>query len=120
MKRVLVVDDKASSRELVRTLLESVGYGVSEAADGREAVSVASEVSPDLILLDLQMPVLDGFGALQQLRADPRFEKLPIVALTASAMQGDREKAIAAGFTGYVSKPVRLAALRAELARLLP
>jgi CheY-like chemotaxis protein len=82
-------------------------------------VTVAREVSPDLILLDLQMPVLDGFGALRQLRADPRFEKLPIVALTASAMQGDREEAISAGFTGYVSKPVHLAALRAELARLL-
>jgi CheY-like chemotaxis protein len=120
MKRVLVVDDKASSRELVRTLLERAGYAVSEAADGREALAVAREAPPDLILLDLQMPVLDGFGALHQLRADPRFEKLPIVALTASAMQGDREKAIAAGFTGYVSKPVRLAVLRAELARLLP
>ncbi len=119
MRQVLVVDDKASSRELVRTLLETAGYAVSEAANGREAVDIARETAPDLILLDLQMPVLDGFGALHEIRADPRFAKLPIVALTASAMQGDREKAIAAGFTGYVSKPVRLATLRAELDRLL-
>ena len=119
MKQVLVADDKASSRELVRTLLETAGYLVSEAVNGREAVDVARHREPDLILLDLQMPVLDGYGALHELRADPRFARLPIVALTASAMQGDREKAISSGFTGYVSKPVRLAMLRAELERLL-
>jgi CheY-like chemotaxis protein len=119
MKQVLVVDDKASSRELIRTVLESSGYAVSEAADGREALRVAQQVSPDLILLDLQMPALDGFGALEQLRADPRFAALPIVALTASAMHGDREKALAAGFTSYISKPVTLSALRAEVGRLL-
>jgi CheY-like chemotaxis protein len=120
MKRVLVVDDKATSRELIRTILENAGYTVTEAGDGLEAVRVAQRVEPDLILLDLQMPALDGFGALEQLRADPRFADLPIVALTASAMQGDREKALAAGFTSYLSKPVTLTALRAELARLLP
>jgi CheY-like chemotaxis protein len=120
MKRVLVVDDKATSRELIRTVLESTGYTVAEAGDGQEAVRVAQRVEPDLILLDLQMPALDGFGALEQLRADPRFADLPIVALTASAMQGDREKALAAGFTSYLSKPVTLTTLRAELARLLP
>ena len=120
MKQVLVVDDKASSRELIRAVLENSGYTVCEAGDGREAVRVAEEVSPDLILLDLQMPALDGFGALEKLRADPRFASLPIVALTASAMQGDREKALAARFTGYISKPVTLRALREEVARLLP
>jgi len=119
MKQVLVVDDKASSRELIRTVLERSGYGVIEAGDGREAVRIARQAAPDLILLDLQMPALDGFGALGELRNEPRFASLPIVALTASAMQGDREKAIAAGFTSYLSKPVKLAELRAELARLL-
>ena len=119
MKQVLVADDKASSRELIRTVLENSGYAVSEAGDGAEAVRVAGETSPDLILLDLQMPALDGFGALERLRADARFAKLPIVALTANAMQGDREKALAAGFTSYLTKPVSLAVLRAELARLL-
>jgi two-component system, cell cycle response regulator DivK len=119
MKRVLVVDDRAASRELIRTILEHSGYAVSEAGDGREAVRLAQQIGPDLILLDLQMPDLDGFGALEQLRADPRFAALPIVALTASAMQGDREKALAAGFTSYLAKPVTLPALRVELARLL-
>jgi len=119
MKRVLVVDDKATSRELIRTVLENSGYAVSEASDGYEAVQVALQVQPDLIVLDLQMPTLDGFGALGLIRSDARFADLPIVALTASAMQGDREKALAAGFTSYISKPVKLSFLRAELARLL-
>jgi CheY-like chemotaxis protein len=82
-------------------------------------VRVTCETGPDLILLDLQMPALDGFGVLRELRADPRFAELPIVALTANAMQGDREKALAAGFTSYLSKPVSLASLRGEVARLL-
>jgi CheY-like chemotaxis protein len=119
MKRVLVVDDRAISRELIRTVLEHAGYAVSEACDGGEAVRVALQVQPDLVLLDLQMPNLDGSGALELFRANPRFAALPIIALTASAMQGDRERALAAGFTSYISKPVRLTALRSELARLL-
>jgi CheY-like chemotaxis protein len=120
MKRILVVDDKMTSRELIRTVLENSGYAVSEAGDGVEAVRMAQQVQPDLILLDLQMPTLDGFGALEQLRGNPCFADLPIVAVTANAMQGDREKALAAGFTSYISKPVKLAVLRTELARLLP
>lgn len=120
MKRVLVVDDKATSRELIRTVLEKSGYAVSEAGDGREAVRMAEQVHPDLILLDLQMPILDGFAALEKIRNDPRFADLPIVAVTANAMEGDREKALAAGFTSYISKPVKLSFLRTELARLLP
>ena len=120
MKQVLVVDDRASSRELIRTVLENSGYSVAEAGDGQEAVRVAQQVSPDLILLDLQMPLLDGFGALELLRRDPRFANLPIVAVTANAMQGDREKALAAGFTSYITKPLKLSVLRDEIARLLP
>lgn len=120
MKRVLVADDKATSRELIRTVLERIGYAVSEAGDGTEAVKAAFQIQPDLIILDLQMPTLDGFGALAKIRSDARFADLPIVALTANAMQGDREKALAAGFTSYISKPVTLSVLRAELARLLP
>ncbi len=120
MKQVLVADDRAVCREFLRIALESGGYSVCEAGDGLEAVRIARQMEPDLILLDLQMPVLDGFGVLEQLRADPRFASLPIVAVTANAMQGDREKALSAGFTGYLSKPVTLAALRQALARLLP
>jgi CheY-like chemotaxis protein len=120
MKRVLVVDDTATSRELIRAVLENTGYEVSEAGDGYEAVRIARQTQPDLILLDLQMPNLDGYGALKIIRGDPRLATLPVVALTANAMQGDREKALSAGFTSYISKPVKLSLLRSELARLLP
>lgn len=119
MKRVLVADDKASSRELVRTVLERCGYEVFEAADGAEAVELARQMGPDLVLLDLHMPVLDGFGAIGQLRGESRFAATPVVALTASAMDGDREHAMAAGFSGYITKPIRLAALRGEVERLI-
>jgi CheY-like chemotaxis protein len=119
MKTVLVADDKATSRELIRTVLEGRGYTVSEAADGIEAVRHAREVAPDLIILDLHMPGLDGFGVLAELRRDEKFADTPIMALTASAMQGDRARALAAGFDSYVSKPIPLPALREEVERLL-
>jgi|ERR1700735_4242194 two-component system cell cycle response regulator DivK len=119
MKKVLVADDKATSRELIRTVLEMRGYEISEASDGIEAVRYAREVKPDLIILDLHMPGLDGFGVLAELRRDGEFATTPIMALTASAMQGDRERAIAAGFNSYVSKPIPLPDLRAEVDRLI-
>lgn len=119
MKKVLVADDKASSRELIRVVLERSGYDVSEASDGREALEQARQQQPDLILLDLQMPQMDGFGVLEELKKDAAFSGKPIVALTAYAMQGDREKALEAGFTSYVTKPVNLAELRRHIASLL-
>ena len=119
MKKVLVADDKATGRELIRTVLEQCGHSVFEACDGMEAVRKAREVLPDLIILDLHMPELDGFGAFRELRADERFTGTPIVALTASAMQGDRERALAAGFTSYLAKPIGLNVLRGEVERLL-
>lgn len=119
MKRVLIADDKATSRELIRTVLESCGHDVIEANDGLEAVQHAREAKPDLVILDLHMPGLDGFGVLSELRRDGEFADTPIMALTASAMQGDRERAIAAGFDSYVSKPIPLSMLRNEVERLL-
>lgn len=116
---ILIADDRSSSRELLRTILERAGYAVIEAEDGEQAVAQARQGLPDLILLDLQMPRLDGFGVLAELRSDPNFESLPIVALTASAMRGDREKILEAGFTEYVSKPAGPELLRATLSRLL-
>ena len=118
MKKVLVADDKDAGRELVRTVLES-NYEVFEASNGVEAVDQARAVQPDLIILDLHMPGLDGFGVVQELRRDQRFARTPVMALTASAMMGDREMALAAGFTGYITKPIRLSALRAEVERML-
>jgi CheY-like chemotaxis protein len=119
MSRILVADDNAASRELIREVLEVSGYEVVEAADGQEAVSRARESPPDLALVDIQMPRLDGFGVLRELRADPRLSGLNIVALTAFAMQGDRERALEAGFDGYITKPVDIAALRREIEKLL-
>jgi CheY-like chemotaxis protein len=119
MKKILVADDKATSRELIRIALEGDDYVISEAADGIEALRCAREIDPDLIILDLHMPGVDGFGVLAELRRDGEFAATPIMALTASAMQGDRERALAAGFDSYVSKPLPLPALRAEVRRLL-
>jgi len=119
MKKVLVADDRAISRELVRDVLESCGYEVFEAADGVEALEQARLVQPDIIILDLQMPRLDGFGVVAALRTDPAFDNVPVMALNASAMAGDRERALASGFTGYVAKPIRVAALRDEVDRML-
>ena len=119
MKTVLVADDKASGRELIRTVLEQCGYSVFEAGDGIEAVRKARELLPNLIILDLHMPELDGFGAFREIRADARFAATPIMALTASAMRGDRERALSLGFTSYLAKPISLNVLRREIERLL-
>jgi two-component system, cell cycle response regulator DivK len=119
MKKILVADDRLAGRELIRAVLEGCGYAVCEASDGREAVDLARKERPDLLILDLQMPALDGMGALKELRADESFADVPVLALTASAMLGDRDRALAAGFSGYVTKPVNLQFLREEIARLL-
>jgi two-component system cell cycle response regulator DivK len=119
MKKILIAEDRPSSRELIRTVLEGCGYIVAEASDGRQAVEVAKRENPDLLIVDLQMPTLDGLGVLAELRQDERFADVPIVALTASAMQGDRERALEAGFTEYITKPVNLRFLREEITRLL-
>ena len=118
-RRILIADDKASSRELVRTILENFGYEVQEAEDGIKALEAIRSSLPDLVLLDLQMPGLTGHEVLTLLRADEQFANLPVVALTASAMAGDREKALSAGFTSYLAKPVTLSTLRTEVSRLL-
>ena len=117
--RVLVADHKATGRELVRTVPSNQGYVVFEAADGIEALDLAQRMQPDLIILDLHMPGLDGFGVIQELRLNPAFERTPVVALTASAMEADRRRALDAGFTGFITKPVSLKILRAEVERLL-
>jgi CheY-like chemotaxis protein len=119
MKKVLVADDKDTGRELVRTVLEKSGHQVFEASDGEQAVAEALRVRPDLIILDIHMPGLDGFGVIEKLRREKDFTATPIIALTASAMMGDRERALSVGFTGYITKPIRLEALRAEVERLL-
>lgn len=119
MKKILIADDKATSRELIRVALDGCRYTITEASDGKQALERAREVAPDLIILDLHMPVVDGFGVVAELRRDDDFASIPVMALTASAMRGDRQRAIAAGFDSYVTKPIPLPSLRAEIERLL-
>jgi CheY-like chemotaxis protein len=119
MKKILIADDKATSRELVRIALEHSGYLVYEAADGSQALASARDLLPDLIILDLHMPGLDGFGVIEEIRRNALLAATPVMALTASAMQGDREHALALGFTSYLAKPIHLSSLRKEVARLL-
>ncbi len=119
MKKILVVEDDQPSRELIREILETRGYSVIEACDGGEALQKIQELAPNLVLLDLQIPVMDGFAVLSQLRQDPRFATLRVAALTAYAMRGDREKALRAGFDAYITKPIDATALRAQIEQLL-
>jgi CheY-like chemotaxis protein len=107
-ERVLVVEDNEMNMKLFRDVLDASGYRTLEATTGSEAVAMASEHTPDLVLMDIQLPDLDGVQALHRLRADPRTATIPIVALTAQAMQGDRERFLAAGFDSYMSKPVNV------------
>jgi CheY-like chemotaxis protein len=119
MIRILVAEDNAVNRELLRELLEARGYTVSEACDGQEALEMIEQVKPELLLLDIGMPVLDGFAVVRRIRENPRWAPLPVVAVTAYAMRGDREKILSSGFDGYLSKPLNPSSLTAELDRLL-
>jgi CheY-like chemotaxis protein len=119
MIKILIAEDNAVNRELLRELLEMRGYIVVEACDGEEALRMIEQSPPDLLLLDIGMPVLDGFAVVRQIRENPRLAPLPVVAVTAYAMQGDREKILNAKFDGYLSKPVNSRSLADELDRLL-
>jgi two-component system cell cycle response regulator DivK len=119
MIKILIAEDNAVNRELLRELLEIRGYSVTEACDGEEALRVMEACRPDLLLLDIGMPVLDGFAVIRQIRENALLALTPVVAVTAYAMQGDRERILNATFDGYLSKPVNSASLAAELNRLL-
>ena len=119
MKTVLIAEDNAVNRELLRELLTARGYVVEEAADGVQALELMQKRKPDLLLLDLNMPVLDGFATLRKIRENPALSTLPVLAVTASAMRGDQEKALEVGFDGYVSKPIKSSLLFAEVERAL-
>jgi len=115
---ILVADDNALSRELIRELLEGLGHVVLEAVNGRIALDLIRRNRPDIVFLDLQMPLQDGFSVIQALRKESPFQKLRVVAVTASAMMGDRERAIAAGFDWYIAKPIDLGEVEAQVAVL--
>jgi two-component system, cell cycle response regulator DivK len=110
-EHILVVEDNKTNMKLVRDVLQARGYRVVEATSGRQAVELATEHRPDLVLMDIHLPDFDGVEALGRLRADDRTTSIPVIALTALAMQGDRERFQAAGFDGYVSKPVNIGEL---------
>ena len=105
-KTVLVIEDNEQNLYLVRFMLEKHGFIIYEARDGRRGISLASELRPDLILLDIQLPMLDGYAVAAELRKDPALRDTPIIAVTSYAMLGDREKALAAGATDYIEKPI--------------
>jgi two-component system, cell cycle response regulator DivK len=119
MIRVLMAEDSPVNRELLREILESRGCQVDEAVDGEEALEKMGRSRPDILLLDIGMPKLDGFGVIQRVRQDPSLANLPVLAVTAYAMRGDREKGLDAGFDGYLSKPVNARSLFAEIERVL-
>lgn len=107
MKRtVLVIEDNEQNLYLVTFLLEKNGYEVVQARDGREGIALAGQLEPVLILLDIQLPGMDGYEVAGALRSNPVIERVPIVAVTSYAMVGDRERALAAGCTGYIEKPI--------------
>jgi CheY-like chemotaxis protein len=119
MTNILVAEDNPVNRELLRELLEQRGYSVSEACDGQEALKMLQENRPDVLLLDIGMPILDGYAVTCEIRRNPTLASLPVLAITAYAMQGDREKILRSGFDGYLSKPINAVALMQELDRLL-
>ncbi|WP_394788300.1 response regulator [Rhodoferax sp.] len=104
--RILIIEDDYFSRELAMYLLQTAGYTVIGAEDGRTGVQIALQENPDLVLCDLQMPVLNGREVVRRLHADPQWRRVPVLAVTAFSMSGDRESALAAGFDDHVSKPI--------------
>ncbi len=116
---ILLAEDNGANIQTFTTFLTKINYRVIVAKNGVEAVSMAKANSPDIILMDIQMPIMDGFEATQQIRLDPNLINTPIIALTALAMEGDREKCLAAGMNGYMSKPLNLKQLATQIAELL-
>jgi CheY-like chemotaxis protein len=116
-KTILIVEDNLMNLELATDLLSLAGYTVRQAGTAEEGLRLATQQVPDLILMDLRLPGMDGFAALRQLRADSRTAHVPTIALTAQAMRGDQEEVLAAGFDAYISKPIDAAAFTAAVAR---
>lgn len=105
-KKILVVEDNSNNRKLIRDVLNYYGYEVIEATNGEEGINLAREHSPSLIIMDIQMPVIDGITAAKILKDDPKTRGIKMIALTSFAMKGDKERFIEAGFDDYISKPI--------------
>jgi two-component system cell cycle response regulator DivK len=118
-RRILLVEDTEDNRQLVRDLMESVGYDLIEAEDGAAGVAMAAEHRPDLILMDIQLPVMDGYEACRRIKANPDLRHIPIIAVTSYALSGDEEKTRASGCDGYVAKPFSPRQLLAKMNEFL-
>ncbi|MCK9420947.1 MAG: response regulator [Nitrospirae bacterium] len=105
-RKILVVDDDTMNRKLFRFLLQEEGYEVLEAEDGAAGSRLAREVLPHLVLMDIQMPLMDGLAAMKVLQADEATRSIPVIAITSYAMKGDRERLLKSGFVDYISKPI--------------
>jgi two-component system cell cycle response regulator DivK len=119
-KCILVVEDQADNRQILRDLLTSAGYDMIEAENGQDALTAAAARRPDLILMDVQLPVLDGYEATRRLKADPSLRSIPIIVVTSYALSSDEHKARAAGCDAYVSKPYSPRMMLAKIREFLP
>ena len=119
-KRILVVEDQEDNRQILRDLLGSVGYEMIEAWDGEAGVAAAKKERPDLVLMDIQLPLLDGYEATRRIKADPDLKNIPIIVVTSYALSGDDVKARAAGCDAYVTKPYSPRQLLAKIKEFLP
>ncbi|WP_457089976.1 response regulator [Microvirga sp. P5_D2] len=119
LKRILIVEDTEDNRQILRDLLTNAGFDIVEAHDGEAAVEAASEFHPDLILMDIQLPIMNGYEAIRRIKADTKLQLIPIIAVTSYALSEDKEKARAAGCDGYVAKPFSPRQLLATVRELL-
>lgn len=118
--KVLLIEDNEQNRYLATFLLESAGWQVIPASDGALGIALAARAKPDLILLDIQLPSMDGYAVARALRSQPALDSIPIVAVTSYAMAGDREKALASGCSGYLEKPINPDTFIEEVRHFLP
>jgi len=119
-KRVLVIEDNEQNLYLVTFILERHGYEVDAARDGGEGIDLAARLKPDVILLDIQLPVVDGYAVARELRTNAALDQVPIIAVTSYAMAGDRDKALGAGCNGYIEKPINPETFMQQIEQYLP
>jgi two-component system cell cycle response regulator DivK len=119
MKKILIVEDNEKNMKLVRDILRHHGHATIEAATGEEGVRLAGEHRPDLVLMDIQLPDIDGIAALRRMRADPALDAMPVIAVSASVMPDDQQKIVGSGFDAFVTKPIDLKQFRATVERFL-
>jgi two-component system cell cycle response regulator DivK len=116
---ILYIEDNSDNRMLVRRVLEAEGYRVVEAEDGFEGIKLLRSTTPDLVLMDINLPELDGYEVTRRLKQVPSMARVPVIAMTANVMRGDREKTLAAGCDGYIAKPIDIDTLPDQIAKFL-